>query len=161
MKINRQDLYFMQMAISMAEEAFMNQEIPIGAILTRGEEIIGKGMNRRQIDRSPIAHAEILALTDGAQHIANWRFDHCCLYVTLEPCAMCAGAIVQSRVARVVYGARDHRAGAGGSMYNILDDPRASHRCKVVGKVFEQECLELLRRYFLKRRAERSYSKIC
>ena len=145
----------MRMAIAMAEEAFAKGEIPIGSILTKGGEVVGKGMNRRRIDQSPIAHAEILALTDGAQRVENWRFDQCCLYVTLEPCAMCAGAIVQARVSRVVYGARDYKAGGGGSLYNILDDPRAPHRCKVLGKVLEAECIELLQRYFFKRRLEK------
>ena len=139
------DAFFMKIALEEAYDAMRNGEIPVGALLTRGEEIVGRGSNRRLIDRMPFAHAEMCALSDAGETLEAWRFDGCTLYVTLEPCPMCAGAIVQTRVSRVVFGAEDPKAGAAGSLYNILQDPRMTHRCALTGGIMAEECAKPLR----------------
>lgn len=142
----------MQMAITEAKTALNDGEIPVGAVIVREGEIIGRGRNRRSENNSPMAHAELIALDDAAKKINNWRFDDCTLYVTLEPCVMCAGAIVQCRVGKLVYGAKDPKAGAVGSLYDIPNDPRIYHRCEVVSGVMSDDCAALLRFFFGKKR---------
>lgn len=144
----------MKEAIDEAKKAFYAGEIPVGAVIVREGKIIGRGRNRRSEDNSPLAHAEIAALHDAARVIKNWRFDDCSVYVTLEPCVMCAGAIVQCRVGRIVYGARDPKAGAAGSLYNIPNDPRMYHRCEVISGVMKEDCAKLLRAFFEKKRTK-------
>lgn len=150
----RDDNYFMREALAEAKKAFEAGEIPIGAVVARGGEIIGRGRNRRAEDNSPLAHAEIIALGEAAQIIENWRFDDCVVYVTLEPCVMCAGAMVQCRVGKIVYGAKDPKAGAAGSLYDIPNDPRMYHRCKVSSGILKEECAKLLSDFFAKRRTK-------
>lgn len=150
----------MQEALAEARRAAELGEVPIGAIIVReivregesGEEIVGRGHNRREIDRDPLAHAEILAIRQAAERVGGWRLTGCTMYVTLEPCAMCAGAIVLARVPAVVFGAADPKAGAAGSVMNLLDHPALNHRPSVVGGVRGEECAELLSGFFRGRR---------
>ena len=144
----------MREAMIEAERAYEDGEIPVGAIVTHNGEIIGRGRNGRRSGNMPFAHAEICALSEAGINLRTWRFDGCELYVTLEPCPMCAGAIVQTRVSRVVYGARDPKAGAAGTLYDILRDPRMPHRCEVTRGVMEMEAAALLRKFFSARRSE-------
>ena len=139
----------MREAIREAELARAQGDIPVGAILLDSAgEIIGRGYNRREVDLDPVAHAEIVAMREGAAHQENWRLDGCTLVVTLEPCAMCAGAIAQSRISRVVFGAWDEKAGAVGSVWDVLRDPRAIYKVEVQGGVLEKECAALLSSFF-------------
>ncbi len=142
----------MNEALREAREAFEKNEIPVGAIVVRDGEIVGRGSNDRLRSSLPFAHAEMVALAEAGKTLGTWRFDGCALYVTLEPCPMCAGAIIQTRVSRVVFGARDPRAGAAGSLYDILRDPRMAHRCQVKEGVLAQECAALLQKFFRARR---------
>lgn len=124
-------------------------DVPVGAVVIDNEgTIIGRGFNRREIDGDPVAHAEIVALREAAQRLQSWRLDGCTLVVTLEPCAMCAGAASQARISRVVFGAWDEKAGAAGSVWDVLRDPRAIYKVEVVGGVLEKECAGLLSTFF-------------
>lgn len=147
-----EDIEFMNQALLEARKALDRGEIPVGAIIVQRGEIIGRGSNDRLRGALPFAHAEMTALAEAGERLASWRFDDCTLYVTLEPCPMCAGAISQTRVGRVVYGARDPRAGAAGTLYNILRDPRMAHRCIVKAGVLAQESADLLQKFFRERR---------
>ena len=148
------DILYMKEALKEAEKALQKGDIPVGAIMVRNNDIIGRGSNNRSLENSPLGHAEIVAMQDASKVLKNWRFDECTLYVTLEPCVMCAGAMVQSRLGTIVYGAKDPKAGAVGSLYNILRDPRMYHRCIVRSGILKEECAELLRIFFQKRRTE-------
>jgi len=147
-----EDFFFMREALREALDAFENDEIPVGAILVKEGSVIGRGRNRRRERMMPLAHAEIIAIEDAGQNLASWRFDGCTMYVTLEPCPMCAGAIIATRVSRVVYGAPDPRAGAAGTLYDILRDPRIPHRCEVAPGILSAESSELLGKFFRTRR---------
>ena len=127
-------------------------EIPVGAVVVRGGEIIGRGRNARAARSSPLAHAEIEAMRDAAKNINSWRFDGCALYVTLEPCVMCAGALVQCRMGSIVFGAKDPKAGGCVSLYAIPRDPRMYHRCRVTGGLLADECAALLTEFFAAKR---------
>ena len=146
------DSFYMKEALAEAELAAAEGEIPVGAVVVSGEEIIGRGRNCRQLDHSPFAHAEIAAMTDAARRLNSWRFDGCTIFVTLEPCVMCAGALVQCRMGRIVFGAKDPKAGGCRSLYEIPNDPRMYHRCRVEGVVLADECAELLHRFFREKR---------
>ena len=146
------DILYMREALKEAEKALQKGDIPVGAIMVRNNDIIGRGSNKRSLENSPLGHAEIVAMQDASKVLNNWRFDDCTLYVTLEPCVMCAGAMVQTRLGTLVYGASDPKAGAVGSLYNILRDPRMYHRCIVRSGILKDECAELLRIFFQKRR---------
>ena len=152
LETHSKDYRFMREAMIEAERAYEEGEIPVGAIVTLGGEIVGRGRNGRKIGNMPFAHAEICALAEAGEKLQAWRFDGCELYVTLEPCPMCAGAIVQTRVSRVVYGARDPKTGAAGTLYDILRDPRMPHRCEVTHGIMERETAVLLRKFFSARR---------
>lgn len=139
----------MREAIREAERAQSAGDIPVGALVIDSEgKIIGRGYNRREIDLNPIAHAEIVAINKAAEELKNWRLDGCTLVVTLEPCAMCAGAIAQSRISKLIFGAWDEKAGAVGSVWDVLRDPRALYKVEVRGGVLERECAELLSTFF-------------
>lgn len=142
----------MARALELALEAQTLGEVPVGAIVVRGDEVVGEGFNRTITDADPTAHAEVVAIRRAAAHIGDWRLLECDLYVTLEPCAMCAGAIVLARVPRVVYGAADPKAGMAGSLGNLLQDERLNHRCEVVGGVRRAESSALLKAFFRARR---------
>jgi tRNA(adenine34) deaminase len=152
LKVGSLDLYFMKMALEEARGALLGGEIPVGAVITDGERIIGRGANRRAADKMPFAHAEMCAISEAGHALSRWRFDECTLYVTLEPCVMCAGAIMETRITRVVFGARDPRRGAAGSLYDILRDPRIPHKCEVKGGIMAEESSKLLWEFFERRR---------
>jgi tRNA(adenine34) deaminase len=146
------DEYFMRLAIREAERALEHDDVPIGAVVVRDGEVIGAGRNERELRSDPTAHAEVIALREAARAVGSWRVLDSVLYVTLEPCAMCAGAIVLARVPRVVYGTVDPKAGAAGSVLDILAEPRLNHRPQVDGGLMAAECAALLTDFFGSRR---------
>ncbi|HEV2922784.1 MAG TPA: tRNA adenosine(34) deaminase TadA [Solirubrobacteraceae bacterium] len=146
------DDYFMRMALREAERALEHDDVPIGAVLVRDGELVATGHNERELRQDPTAHAEILALREAARAVGSWRLLDTVLYVTLEPCAMCAGAIVLARLPRVVYGASDPKAGACGSVLDVLGEPRLNHRPDVAGGLLASEGGELLSEFFASRR---------
>jgi tRNA(adenine34) deaminase len=146
------DDYFMRLALREAERALEHEDVPIGAVLVRDGELIAAAHNERELRQDPTAHAEIIALRDAAKVAGSWRVLDTVLYVTLEPCAMCAGAIVLARLVRVVYGASDPKAGACGSVLDVLGEPRLNHRPDVAGGLLARECGELLSEFFASRR---------
>ncbi len=142
----------MRRALELARHAEEAGEVPVGAVVVLDGEIIGEGWNQPIVSHDPTAHAEIVALRAAAMRIRNYRLSNATLYVTLEPCAMCAGAIVHARIARVVYGADDPKTGAARSVFRLLDAPALNHRAEVVGGVLAEECGERLKRFFQSRR---------
>lgn len=142
--------HFMKAALEEARKAFAKDEVPIGAVVVYKDEIIGRGHNLRETLADPTAHAEILALREAGKHLGDWRLEDCLLYVTIEPCPMCAGAIQQARVSTVVYGAKDAKAGAIDSLIDIVRDGRFNHQVKVVGNVMANEAAQIMK-YFFKR----------
>jgi tRNA(adenine34) deaminase len=146
------DEYFMRLAIREAQAALDHEDIPVGAVVVRDGEVIGAGHNERELRQDPTAHAELLALREASRAVGSWRVLDAVLYVTLEPCAMCAGAIVLARVPRVVYGATDPKAGAAGSVLDILAQPRLNHRPAVAGGLLAEECGAMLTDFFGSRR---------
>src|SRR3989442_15605288 len=146
------DDYFMRLALREAERAPAHEDVPIGAVVVRAGEVIAAAHNERELRGDPTAHAEIIALREAARVTGSWRLLDAVSYITLEPCAMCAGALVLARVARVVYGARDPKAGACGSVLDVLGEPRLNHRPVVAGGLLAEECAELLRSFFASRR---------
>ena len=146
------DERFMALAIEEARRAIDHDDVPIGAVVVRGGEVVGAGRNERELLQDPTAHAEVLALRAAAAAGGSWRVLDATLYVTLEPCAMCAGAIVLARVPRVVFGTTDPKAGAAGSVLDVLAEPRLNHRPAVTGGVLAAECAALLRDFFAARR---------
>ena len=149
----RIDEQMMRQALREAEAALETGDVPIGAVIVHEGHIIGRGRNQRELLQDPTAHAEMIAITAAAEAVGAWRLIGCTLYVTLEPCAMCAGAVVNGRIERVVFGATDPKAGACGSVYNIVEDTRLNHRAKLTSGVLAQECADLLREFFSKQRA--------
>jgi tRNA(adenine34) deaminase len=142
----------MRQAIELAERAAEHGDVPIGAVVVRGDEVIGTAGNERELRGDPTAHAELLALREAAERLGGWRIEEASIYVTLEPCSMCAGAIVLARIARVVYGARDPKAGAAGSVLDVLGEPALNHNPEVTEGVLAQECAALLSEFFGARR---------
>ncbi len=150
--VTADDSVWMARALELAREAESRGEVPVGALVVRDGAVVSQGANRTIADADPTAHAEIVALRRAAAAQGDWRLVDCTLYVTLEPCAMCAGAIVLARVPRVVFGASDPKAGMAGSLENLLDDPRLNHRCEVVGGVGAEVSSALLKDFFRARR---------
>jgi tRNA(adenine34) deaminase len=146
------DEYFMRLALREAERAAEHDDVPIGAVVVRDGEVIGAGHNEREQRSDPTAHAEVIALREAARALGSWRVRDAVLYVTLEPCAMCAGAIVLARVPRVIYGTADPKAGAAGSVLDVLGEPRLNHRPVVQGGLLAMECAALLQAFFATRR---------
>jgi len=144
--------HYMRMALAEAEQALAENEVPVGAVIVQGERVIGAAHNQREMLHDPTAHAEMIAITQAASHLGDWRLAGCTLYVTLEPCIMCCGAILQARIPTVVYGATDPKAGAAGSMFHLLSDLRLNHRCQVLPGVLAAPCGELLTRFFQEQR---------
>jgi len=142
----------MRLALREAERALEHEDVPIGAVVVHEGEVIGVGANERELRGDPTAHAELLALREASVRLETWRLLDCVLYVTLEPCAMCAGAIVLARVPRVVYGAADPKAGMAGSVLDVLGEPRLNHRPEVAAGLLAQDSAELLRAFFASRR---------
>ncbi len=143
----------MRMALQQAQAALAADEVPVGAVIVDGERVIAAAHNQRETLRDPTAHAEMIAITQAAQALHDWRLEGCTLYVTLEPCPMCAGAIVQARLPLVVYGATDPKAGAVQSLFQLLTDARLNHRCQLVPGVLAQPCGEILTEFFARQRA--------
>jgi tRNA(adenine34) deaminase len=150
--IEQQDINWMQHAINLAKQAALHNEVPVGAVLVLNNQIIGKGFNQPIKNNDPTAHAEIIALRQGADNLNNYRLLDTTLYITLEPCAMCAGAIIHSRVKRVVYGAFDPRAGGAGSVFSILQSDKLNHKVEICSDVMSKECGDILREFFKERR---------
>ncbi len=144
--------HFMNLALQEAKQAMREDEVPIGAVVVHGDRIIARAHNQREQLRDPTAHAEMIAITQAAEARQSWRLDDCTLYVTLEPCPMCAGAIVLARIPTVVYGAADPKAGAVRTLYRLLDDDRLNHRCLIVSGVLAEPCGQLLTQFFQEQR---------
>ena len=143
---------FMRQALDQAQAALQADEVPVGAVIVQGDRVIAAAYNQREQLHDPTAHAEMIAITQAAESVQDWRLSGCTLYVTLEPCPMCAGAILQARIPLVVYGAADLKAGAAGSLFQLLDDPRLNHRCQVISGVLALECGDILTRFFQQQR---------
>ena len=146
------DEYFLRLALREAERALEHDDVPVGCVIAREGEVIGAAPNERELRGDPTAHAEILALREASKAVGGWRLADAVMYVTLEPCAMCAGAVVLARVPRVVYGTADSKAGAAGSVLNVLAEPRLNHRPEVAGGLLAGEAADLLRAFFATRR---------
>ena len=144
--------HYMRQALLEAEQAFREDEVPVGAVIVHGQRVVASAHNQREQLRDPTAHAEMIAITQAAESLRSWRLDGCTLYVTLEPCPMCAGAIIQARIPIVVYGATDPKAGAVDSLFHLLNDPRLNHRSEVFPHVLAGPCGEILSRFFLGKR---------
>ena len=153
------DEFFMQEAIKEAEKAAVTEEVPIGAVIEIGGEIIARAHNLRETRQNAVAHAELLAIEEACRKTGSWRLEGATLYVTLEPCAMCAGAIVLSRVERVVYAAADPKGGCAGTLMNLLDESRFNHQCEVVPGVMEAECAEMLSGFFRELREKKKEAR--
>src|SRR5215213_6937875 len=146
----------MRLALREAERALEHDDVPIGCVIVHGSEVIAAARNERELRGDPTAHAEILAVREAALHLGGWRLLDTVMYVTLEPCAMCAGAIVLGRVPRVVYGTSDPKAGAAGSVLDVLAEPRLNHRPDVAGGLLADESADMLREFFMTRRPPRA-----
>jgi tRNA(adenine34) deaminase len=146
------DERWMRRALLLAENAAEADEAPIGCVIVQGDRLIGEGYNLRESLKDPTAHAEMIAITQAAQSLEDWRLERCTLYVTLEPCPMCAGAILQARVPRIVFGAVDPKAGAVESVFRLLSDARLNHRCRIVGGVLAEPCGAILTEFFAAKR---------
>lgn len=141
---------YMDMALELAKKAYENNEVPIGCVIVRNAEVIGKGLNERAAKGNALCHAEIAAINEACEAIGDWRLEECTLFVTVEPCPMCSGAILQARVPEVVYGAKNPKAGCAGSIYNLLQDSRFNHYCELTTGVKEEECAALMKSFFKK-----------
>ena len=150
------DTYYMNMALREAEKAYDAGEVPVGCVIVLGESVIAKAHNQRETLNDPTAHAEIIALTQAAAHLESWRLLETTLYVTLEPCPMCAGALVNGRVKRLVFGTSDPKGGACGTLYNICDDERLNHRLDITHNILQPQCAGILQDFFRMRRAKKS-----
>lgn len=146
------DIQFMRAAIAEAEKARDSLEIPVGAIVARSDDIVGRGFNRTIQDCDPSAHAEVVALREAARHDKNHRLNGATVYVTLEPCVMCVGALIQARIARLVFGAYDANAGAVGSVLDLGDSRELNHRIEINGGLLEEECSSMLKKFFISKR---------
>lgn len=149
---SQDDAAWMEQALEQARLAAQAGEVPVGALVIKDGEIIGKGHNRNLLDHDPTAHAEIVALRDAAKHVGNHRLGGCIVYATIEPCAMCAGALIHARVARLVYGASDPKAGAAGSVLQVLNHPGLNHKMEITAGVLVEKCSEILQDFFRRKR---------
>lgn len=146
--MNENDEKYMEAALEQAQIAYDNNEVPIGCVIVYEDKIIGRGANKRVSVGNVLAHAEILAINEACGHMKDWRLEGCTLYVTVEPCPMCSGAILQARIPRVVYGARNSKAGCAGSIYNLLDEPRFNHKAEITEGVMAEESSRLMKDFF-------------
>ncbi|UCG77950.1 MAG: nucleoside deaminase [Nitrospirota bacterium] len=149
---NKNDINYMEIAIGLAVKAYRMDEVPVGAVIVRDDKVISEGWNLRENTFDPAAHAEIVAIRDAAEASKNWRLSGATLYVTKEPCIMCCGAILNSRIERLVFGCRDEKGGGAESLYHLLNDERLNHRVDVVGGVLEEKCMELIQSFFRSKR---------
>ena len=150
---------YMKEALKQAKKAYALGEVPIGCVIVHDGKIIGRGYNRRNTDKNTLAHAEITAINKASKKIGDWRLEECTLYVTLEPCQMCAGAIVQARITEVVMGSMNPKAGCGGSILNILEMPQFNHQVQVTRGVLQEECSEMLTTFFKELRVRNKLEK--
>jgi tRNA(adenine34) deaminase len=148
----KKDIHFMKIALEEAQRAFDKGEIPVGAVLVKDDTVIAKAHNNRETSKDPTAHAEIIVLRAGVNEYTSWRLTDAMLYVTKEPCIMCAGAMLNARLGRLVYGCRDEKGGAVDSLYTVLSDKRLNHEVEVTSGILEDECAEILQRFFKPRR---------
>jgi tRNA(adenine34) deaminase len=146
------DEHWMRQALKLAQQAAEQDEVPVGAIIVHKNKIIASAFNQREQLADPTAHAEMIAITQAASHLNSWRLLECSMFVTLEPCPMCSGAILQSRIPRIVYGALDPKAGAVVSLFQLLNDPRLNHRCETLSGVLADECGKILTEFFDRKR---------
>ena len=151
--------FFLNEAILEAQKAAALGEVPIGAVVVKGDRIIGRGHNRREIDHDPTAHAEILALREAGRTLGTWRLSGCILYVTMAPCPMCCGALINSRIDTVVYGADEPKFGSAGSQLNLLQFPGFNHNVKIIGPLAQARCENLMRAFFVQLRARKKAAK--
>lgn len=147
-----EDLKFMKLALGLAKKAELKNEVPVGALIVRNGEIIGQGMNTSISDHDPTSHAEINAIREAAKSIKNYRLKDCAIYVTLEPCAMCVGAIQHARIDKIIYGAPDPKTGACGSMIDLISVKEINHHAEAIGGILEKECGQILKDFFLSKR---------
>ncbi len=147
------DEHFMALALREAEAAAAEDEVPVGAVIVQAGRVVAAAHNQRERLRDPTAHAEMIAVTQAAESLGSWRLENCTLYVTLEPCPMCAGAVIQARIPRVVYGADDPKGGAVRSLYRLLEDARLNHRCEIRGGVLADRCGAVLSHFFRRQRS--------
>lgn len=157
--ITAKDIKYMKAAIKLAKKAAEIEEVPIGCVIVYNDKIIGRGYNRRNTDKTTLGHAEITAIKKASKTIGDWRLEDCTLYVTLEPCQMCAGAIVQARIPRVVIGSMNPKAGCAGSILNILEMPQFNHRCEVTRGILDDECSNMLTTFFKELRQRKLQNK--
>lgn len=155
----KNDIKYMKAAMKQAQKARQLEEVPIGCVIVHDGKIIGRGYNRRNTDKTALGHAEITAIRKASRVIGDWRLEDCTLYVTLEPCQMCAGAIVQARIPRVVIGSMNSKAGCGGSILNILQMPQFNHSCDVTRGVLDDECSRMLSSFFRELREKKAQQK--
>ena len=155
----QEDAHWMAMALDLARVAADAGEVPVGAVVVKDGEVIGRGHNRNLLDKDPTAHAELVALREAAAHAGNHRLDGSVMFATIEPCAMCAGAMIHARLARLVYGASDPKAGAAGSVLAVLNHPRLNHHMEVTAGVLAERCSEVLTSFFQVRRDDRRTKK--
>jgi tRNA(adenine34) deaminase len=153
------DERYMKEAIRQAKKAYALEEVPIGCVITYQDKIIGRGYNRRTTDKNPLAHAELLAIKKASRKLNDWRLEECTMYITLEPCQMCSGAIVQSRIKRVVVGCMNPKAGCAGSVLNILDMKEFNHRVELTTGVLEEECSLMMKQFFRELREKQKRNK--
>lgn len=149
------DAYWMKRALELAKGAEARGEVPVGALIVKDGKLVSKGINRRESLHTPLGHAELIALHRASQKLGAWRLTGCTLYVTLEPCIMCSGALVQARVDRIVFGALDPKGGGTRSLYQICEDPRLNHCIEVTGEILAEESAQLLKDFFKKRRSQK------
>jgi len=155
----KKDIKYMKAALSQAKKAYALGEVPIGCVIVYEDKIIGRGYNRRNTDKTPLAHAEITAIKKAGKFMKDWRLEGCKLYVTLEPCQMCSGAIVQARIPEVIMAAENPKAGCAGSVMDILNNPEFNHQVKVKKGVLKEECSALLKEFFVELRARNKAEK--
>ena len=155
----KKDIKYMKAAIAQAKKAYALGEVPIGCVIVYEDKIIGRGYNRRNTDKTPLAHAEITAIKKAGKYMKDWRLEGCKLYVTLEPCQMCSGAIVQARIPEVIMAAENPKAGCAGSVMDILNNPDFNHQVKVTKGVLQEECSALLKDFFVELRARNKAEK--
>ncbi|MDO5127129.1 MAG: tRNA adenosine(34) deaminase TadA [Eubacteriales bacterium] len=160
-EITKDDKRYMRQAITQAKKAWNNQDVPIGCVIVYQGKVIARGYNRRNADKTTLAHAEILAIKKASKVIGDWRLEDCTMYVTLEPCQMCAGAIVQARIPRVVIGCMNPKAGCAGSILNLLDIKEFNHQVEVTRGVLEQDCSNMLKDFFAQLREVKKREKSC
>lgn len=153
------DIKFMKEAIKQAKKAYALEEVPIGCVITYQNKIIGRGYNRRTTDRNPLAHAELLAIRKASKKMNDWRLEDCTMYVTLEPCQMCSGAIIQSRMKRVVVGCMNPKAGCAGSILNMLEMKEFNHQAELATGVLEEECSIMMKQFFKELREKQKKKK--